>query len=151
MTGNKETQLPTRAVRTRASDKSEESNIDGTEWKPIYTNENVKREQLKDTVLMTVYEWVENGQRLDIQAIGIMSPAIRHYWHIFHQLKISNGVLIKQAYDNESSQLVYFQILALKSLQAEILKQAHDAPLGGHFGRKKNHKIKLKEDSIGLA
>lgn len=50
--------------------------------KPIYENENVKREQLKDPVLMTVYEWVENGQRLDIQAIGIMSPAIRHYWHI---------------------------------------------------------------------
>lgn len=111
----------------------------------------MKREQLKDPVLMTVYEWVENGQRLDIQAIGIMSPVIRHYWHIFHQLKISNGVLIKQSYDNESSQLVYFQILALKSLQAEILKQAHDAPLGGHFGQKKTHKIKLKEDSIGLA
>lgn len=33
-------------------------------------------------------------------------------------------------------------ILAPKSLQAEILKQAHDAPLGGHFGRKKKHKIK---------
>ena len=61
-------------------------------------------EQLKDSEIATVFRWVEKEKRPDIKYIAIMSPSVRHYWYIFHLLRLSKRVLIKQAFKNESTE-----------------------------------------------
>lgn len=126
----------TRAVRTRAQDQEEVQVQIGTEWKPCFTQEAIRREQLKDPDLQIVFRWLESEQRPDIKEICLMTQAARHYWHTYHQLQISNGVLVRRAYKHDSIES-FSQILAPKTLQKEALRQAHDAPMGGHFGRRK--------------
>lgn len=64
MTGmmiNEETQFRTRALQTRASNKSVEEHIDEMEWNPTFTNVDMKRE-LKDHLLTTMClggKWTE--------------------------------------------------------------------------------------------
>ena len=120
-----------RAVRTRQNN-AEVS--DGSKWRPIHTNDEIRREQLKDPDISIVYQWVQDEQRPDIRDICLMPPAVRHYWHISHLLKISNGVLIKTAHRYDA---IFHQILSPKTFRKEAMQQAHDAPLGGHLGRRK--------------
>ncbi|KAK3093372.1 hypothetical protein FSP39_014695 [Pinctada imbricata] len=126
----------TRAVKTRGMEEKDKNDPPLRTEQLHYTNDNIKAEQLKDKDIGIVYDWVKDGERPNISEITLQSQAFRHYWHIFRLLEISNGILVKRAYRCESIQ-TFSQIIAPKKFQREAMVHAHDAPMGGHLGRKK--------------
>ncbi|KAK3085975.1 hypothetical protein FSP39_011528 [Pinctada imbricata] len=126
----------TRAVKTRRMEEKDKNDPPLRTEQLHYTNDSIKAEQLKDKDIGIVYDWVKDGERPNISEITLQSQAVRHYWHIFRLLEISNGILVKRAYRCESIQ-TFSQIIAPKKFQREAMVHAHDAPMGGHLGRKK--------------
>jgi hypothetical protein len=125
----------TRAVKTRSMNNPVREQ-ETPECHLEYTNESLRREQMKDADIGTVYKWVKDGIRPPAGDVAMMSQATRHYWHLFRALRISNGILTKVAYKDDSPHC-FLQVIAPKKYQKEAMIQAHDAPLGGHLGRKK--------------
>jgi hypothetical protein len=135
----KNSQLSARAVRARADLLRENTKIESVQWKPAYTTDEIRKEQLKDPDVKLVYDWVQKGTRPNVGDIVMLPPILRHYWHIFHQLGVSNGILVMQTSKTDLDE-EHFQIITPKSIKKEALLQAHVAPLGGHCGRRKTQK-----------
>ena len=77
-----------------------------------------------------------SGNRPAHSDIILLSPAVRHCWHIFGSLDIHQGVLMKRAYD-KNIQSCFWQLVTPERLRKDVMSSSHDNLLGGHLGRKK--------------
>lgn len=91
---------------------------------PLTGEINVTELQKNDPDIKIVYQWVKQNHRISHAELSKLSPAIRHYWHIWNSLCIVDNVLCKKFYRRcESDE--HLQIIVPQSLRGTILKHMH--------------------------
>jgi hypothetical protein len=123
---------PERAVRSS----------DVSSWALPYSAKDLRKKQLADPDIGSVIHWLEAGKRPSSDEVRTLSPATRHYWLIWKNLVLRDGVLYKE-FQKQDETAEGLQLVVPRALHQEILKQVHDSLLGGHLGQKKTRE-KLK-------
>ncbi|MGG6496149.1 UNVERIFIED_CONTAM: hypothetical protein NY603_24855, partial [Bacteroidetes bacterium 56_B9] len=67
------------------------------------------------------------------QNIAPFSPVTKRYWALWDSLRLRNGVLYRQ-WESDDGKTSRWQLLLPRSRVAEVLKELHSSPTGGHFG-----------------
>ena len=112
-----------------------------TNWISGYTDDEMRELQKSDDDITDLLTWIQEGHKPDRQVLLGKGHATRHYWLLWDQLVIQNGVLYKRYYsrDNVSS----LQLVVPHSLYQEVLKNSHNSVTSGHLGvRKTQRKIR---------
>ena len=110
-----------------------------------YTADDLASKQRKDPDISFVYESLLKGsKRPSSSEVVTKSPAARHYWIIWNSLSLDNGLVVKECLQKNGLSK-YFQLLIPRCLKKEVLKEVHNAQMGGHFGcRKTYERVKQK-------
>ena len=110
-----------------------------------YTDENLASMQKEDPDISFLYESLLKGRKRPSSTdVVTKSPATRHYWVIWNSLSLDNGLIVKECVQKNGLSK-YFQLLIPRNLRKEVLKEVHDARMGGHFGcRKTYERVKQK-------
>ena len=111
-------------------------------WALPYSADELRKKQLDDPDIGPVLHWVEAGERPTSEEVQATSAATRHYWLHWNSLQIKNRQLYRVITTKDGTD-TQSQFILPRSLRDEILKQGHQALLGGHLGQKKTRgKIK---------
>lgn len=78
----------------------------------------------------------KEGVKPSWQEISSFSPETKYWWAIWDSLEIKEGLLCRR-WESTNGKHVSWLLVVPKSKIEEVLKECHDAPLGGHFGIKK--------------
>ena len=152
-----------RAVETRSKRKQGEALVNNSAGGPLggnddasvdlggkvilssFSGEEIASFQQKDPDISFVYENLLAGRtRPSNSEATTKSAAARHYWVIWNSLCIKKGLVFKECF-HKNGLCKYYQLLIPRSLKQEVLKEVHDAKMGGHFGcRKTYEKVKQK-------
>ena len=96
--------------------------------------DEIRAEQLKDPDIAPIMLQVEqNRSRPNWQMISAESENAKMLWAQYDRLQVQNGMLYRR-WENTESTVVTWQIIIPKVKQCELLKMAHDDPMGGHLG-----------------
>lgn len=87
--------------------------------------------ELQQNDIKIVYQWVKQNQRVSHAEVSKLSPAIRHYWHLWNSLCIVDNVLCKKFYPRCDKD-EHLQIIVPQSLRGTILEHMHDSLMSGH-------------------
>ena len=91
---------------------------------------NVAAEQMKDSNLRIVKQWLENG---DIPDETYTNFELRKYRKQFRRLICENSVIYRLFYD-DCGRVKHKQICVPSHLRAQILYEIHNSQTGGHLG-----------------
>ena len=110
-----------------------------------YTVEDLASKQREDPDISFVYESLLKGRkRPSSSEVVTKRPAARHYWVIWNSLSLDNGLVVKECLQKNGLSK-YFQLLIPRCLKKEVLKEVHNARMGGHFDcRKTYERVKQK-------
>lgn len=110
-----------------------------------FSDEEMASFQQKDPDISFVYENLLSGNKRPSNSEAVVkSSAARHYWVIWNSLCFTKGLVFKESFQKNGF-CKYYQLLVPRTLKQEVLKEAHDARMGGHFGcRKTYEKVKQK-------
>ena len=115
---------------------------DNISW--LRSKENIRDSQLKDLSIGPLLLAKENSLKPPEEDFLLASPASKHYWLLWDQLEVNNGVLYKRFCGKNTLQNVT-QLIVPQELKAEIMFQCHNSLLGGHLGCKKTKgKVHIK-------
>lgn len=89
--------------------------------------------QVQDPTIFLILQAKETGSRPHWQEIAPHDVYTKIYWSYWDALIVRNGVLHKK-WESPNLEKVVLQIVVPRSKIHYILKEAHDSPLGGHFG-----------------
>ena len=105
-------------------------------WLRVDTPEELTRKQMKDPNMTTLLRAKQNNERPEKVEMETESPEARHYWIIWDDIHLRDGVLYRQ-FQKSNQTGSYEQLLIPKEMRKEVLHQAHDSLLAGHLGVKK--------------
>lgn len=89
--------------------------------------------QKKDQIISLFFQKKCEGKRPLWQEISSLESSAKIYYNIWDSLEIKDNVLFRK-WISPNFKLEVFQIVVPQSKVCEILKEAHDSPIGGHFG-----------------
>ena len=121
------------AVKTRQQVLDENT---WTPWNGGYSLKELENLQRNDPDIGPLFLWKENDTRPSSKDIENMSPATRHYWHLWDSIDIRGGLLIKKFCRKDGIE-DYTQFIVPFKLRNEVLHNLHDSVLSGHLGKKK--------------
>jgi transposase InsO family protein len=114
---------------TASSDENEVS-TDLPNWTHQHSKEELRREQLEDSDIAKVINWLEN-RGPEPHELYLCSPAVKAMWLQRQQLHLVNGVMY---YTWEDPPLTRELVVIPHAMREEVLRFAHDAKLSGHMG-----------------
>ena len=95
--------------------------------------------QQKDPDLQPILKWMAaSPTRPGWREMAATSPVTKAYWTQWDTLQLKDGVLYRAWFNEKGDQQQLLPVLP-KALQEEALRQLHDNPAAGHFGRKKTY------------
>ena len=98
---------------------------------------NLSAAQREDPDLRPIIRWKETGlQRPVWKDVAATSPLTKAYWADWNALELDNGLLCRRWEEADSRHHRKLPIVPA-ALQEEVLRQLHDNPMSGHFGRAK--------------
>ncbi|CAK8694208.1 unnamed protein product [Clavelina lepadiformis] len=134
------------------TDSSYESSISAKEYQVClmdfseasgWSTENTIKAQQKDPVLKRLFQWMNQESRPSFKKVKNDSKALRHYWNIFSEIFLHNGMLYRRI--ENSVEEIYAQLLVPSTMKNDVLKSVHDLIHGGgHMGVKRTF-ARLKE------
>jgi transposase InsO family protein/predicted aspartyl protease len=98
-----------------------------------WTEAEMALAQEQDPEIRPVLDAVKKGQMPTKKERFTWPPAAKRYLRDFTRLKVRNGVLWRE-WVNGSGVVTSNQFITPRSMRAEVLQQAHDHRLAGHFG-----------------
>lgn len=99
-----------------------------------FSDEDLVRCQQKDSDIAFVYSNLMVGYKKPSSARAVTkSPAARHYWVIWNSLSMINGLVFKECLQKNGLSK-YYQLLVPRTLKNTVLKEVHDAKMGGTLG-----------------
>jgi hypothetical protein len=105
-------------------------------WDPKHPGEQLKESQCKDPDIYSILKAKQESCKPTSHEMLMRSPAARHYWILWDNLEVKDGVLFKRfAKGDQTGE--FSQLVVPYQMKSQILKQAHDSLLGGHMGCKK--------------
>lgn len=90
--------------------------------------------QREDPILREVREWLTNQRRPAREEIVSGSPELKAYWNMFSSLFLCNGKVCRHISQTPDE---HHQLLVPRNRVREIIQQAHESPVGGHFGKQR--------------
>ena len=116
--------------------------------KPLkaYSSKIILEEQLKDTDLMMVRDWLQGeGKPDENDDRSGYSSDLSHYWHLYEHLSFSEQGAICYKYFFSNSKKFRELLCVPSSLQEKIIETHHDTDHCGHFGPVKTlHRVREK-------
>ena len=110
-------------------------------WCWSLSSQELVHSQMKDPDIAPILLAKREGRRPSIDDMESKSPACRHYWIVWDNLILKEGVLCK-VYQKLNGTGNFDQLVLPRSLWKEVLSQMHSSALSGHFGvRKTKEKI----------
>ena len=124
-----------------------------TDWAWEESPSEVVQRQQNDPDIEPILSSKITGVKPSIEYMTTKSPASRHYWILWDDLFLSNGVLCRKFLKKNGIDS-YIQVIAPMEWHKDIVKQMHDSPMSGHLGVKKTKEkllqryywFKLKQD-----
>jgi len=89
---------------------------------------NWAAEQVKDTDLMAMRTWVQQGNKPAWEEVNLTSPGLKSMWREFDRYYLHDDILVRKFF---TPQAHYFQIAIPKHKASEIVEVAHSQ---GHWG-----------------
>ena len=129
------------------------SSLTPTDWAWEESPSEVVQRQQNDPDIEPILSSKITGVKPSIEYMTTKSPASRHYWILWDDLFLSNGVLCRKFLKKNGIDS-YVQVIAPMEWHKDIVKQMHDSPMSGHLGVKKTKEkllqryywFKLKQD-----
>lgn len=112
-------------------------------WSSGYSLNDLHGMQRSDPDIRQVVEWVETGERPQVNEINAVGPAARHYLQCWDALVLKNGILLRK-FEKKDGSGSYLQLVTPRCLQKDVLYQMHNSVLAGHLGRKKTREKLLQ-------
>ncbi|XP_053401636.1 uncharacterized protein LOC123522917 [Mercenaria mercenaria] len=112
---------------------------ESTDWTMVgagKTTAELRARQLEDSDIKPVLEAKEEGKKPAKERTDTMSPCCRHYLLLWDQLKVADGVLLKEFIKRDRSG-TYGQVIVPEKVKREILQSMHGGLLAGLMGTKK--------------
>lgn len=120
----------------------------GSFYKPLkaYNSTIILEEQLKDTDLMMVRDWLQGEGKPDAnEDRSGYSYDLSHYWHLFEHLCFSEQGAICYKYFFSGSKKFRELLCVPSTLHEKIVEMHHDTDHCGHFGPVKTlHRVREK-------
>ena len=92
-----------------------------------------REQQLNDQAIAVILQGKEVGRRPSLQEISLLEVSAKIYWTLWDALIIKNGVLYRK-WIAPNLKTEVLQIVVPRNRINQILEEAHDSPVGGHFG-----------------
>jgi hypothetical protein len=105
-------------------------------WLWVCTDLEMADKQANDPDIGPIYKAKQIGCKPSPQEMEVKSPASRHYWLLWDNLILKNGVLLK-CLNCQSTDGGNHQLMVPVSLQHELIGQMHCSLTAGHLGIKK--------------
>lgn len=136
-----------RAIQEETSETAKESLTEAE------TSQDIANRQREDPDIQPIYEAKANGTRPESRAMETESQTTRHYWILWEDLVLVNGVLCRQFSSRNGIENLQ-QMIVPDSLKMQVMKLMHDNIMSGHMGVKKTKEktakrfywFKMKED-----
>lgn len=96
-----------------------------------FPEEDFKREQQRDPVLLEVISWTVKGQKPPYWRMKKRTLVEKAFWQEFHRLTFHNGVLCRKVF-NPSTTSVLHQLIVPHALKDTVLQMLHGNPVTGH-------------------
>ncbi|GFX23991.1 retrovirus-related Pol polyprotein from transposon 412 [Trichonephila clavipes] len=108
-----------------------------------WSDEKVREGQMEDPDIKPLIEFMESSSnKPSWQDISAYSPTTKQYWALWNSLYLRNGVLYRK-FESEDGKTFRWQLVLPRSRIAEVLKELHGSPTGGHFGVMKTlHRVR---------
>ncbi|XP_053376551.1 uncharacterized protein K02A2.6-like [Mercenaria mercenaria] len=100
------------------------------------TTAEQRARQLEDSDIKPVLEAKEEGKKPVKERTNTMSRYSRHYLLLWDQLKVADGVLVKEFVKRDGLG-TYGLVIVPEKVKGEILQSMHGGLLAGHMGTKK--------------
>ena len=107
---------------------------------PCYTYKEIEDLQRQDAELMHLHDWIDQKVTPSREDVASLSPAVRKYWLTAENLVRRNGVIYRKSWISFERKEYKLQMLVPKCLKMKIIRDHHDALVGGHFGVNKTSK-----------
>ena len=105
------------------------------------TAKEVSMNQMYDSDVSKVLQWVERGVRPFGREVCTSSPATRHYWNCWKSLIVKDGILFKLAIGEDGSDEFCQCVLPIEMVD-DLLYQMHISNPTSHLSKKKT-KMKI--------
>ena len=99
-------------------------------------NKDMREAQMNDPNIGQILMAKEIDVRPSKESVEITAPELRHYWILWDDLSVEDGVLSK-IFKKEDGTGVYRQIIVPLSRRNSVMHQLHDTLLSGHMGARK--------------
>ncbi len=125
------------------------------DWLHINSPEAVAEKQKLDVDIAPIFVAIENNRKPTSEEMVTKSPTTRHYWVLWDNLRLCDGVLFKY-FEKNNGTGEFYQLVVPREMKQDILQQMHDSVLSGHLGTKKTkakilqgyYWYNLKEDVV---
>ena len=118
---------------------SGENQPGATNWVGGYSRKDMSEMQEADSCVGKIIVWLkESKQRPDRDQVAVESPAVRHLWLQWEQLKLIDGILHK-SWESTKKGVRCFQLVVPEVMQCDILEHVHNATMSGHLRLKKTY------------
>lgn len=99
-------------------------------WDPKFASEQIRQNQAKDPDINPVLKAKLEGCKPSSHEMLMQSPAARHYWILWDNLDLKDGVLFKRfVKSNQTGE--FNQPVVPFQMRLQMLTQVHDSLLGG--------------------
>ena len=105
-------------------------------WLWLHSAEDVRASQRDDPTIAPILQAMLNSSKPSGDEMEATSPATRHYWLLWENLRLVNGVLCK-AFAKRNGTGEYLQLIAPTGLRHDIIHHMHSALISGHVGVKR--------------
>ena len=105
-------------------------------WCSQYTPTEMMKMQHEDNDIGVITSAAASGQKPDSLEMTTQSPEARHYWIIWDQLLLQDGVLYRRVKNNVLA-TEHLQLIAPKCIRADVVNQCHNPVTAGHQGVKR--------------
>lgn len=113
--------------------RSAKSKVEPSRWLWLNSAVEVAAKQREDSSLEPILEALLSNKKPSSAEMEAASPASRHYWLLWENLRVVDGVLCK-SFSKKNGTGEYLQLIAPTSLRHEIIFQMHCTIISGHLG-----------------
>ena len=105
-------------------------------WCSQYTSEQMATMQDVDSDIGIIARAINSGKKPESADMTNQSPETRHYWVIWDQLLLKDGVLFRRRKDDLPAPET-LQLITPKVIREAVVRQSHNPVTAGHQGVKK--------------
>ena len=100
-----------------------EASIEAIQLSPTLTNDEIRKEQLRDGDIKPILQWKEESDiRPQWKEVSHYSSSVKTYWINWNLLEIKDGILVRRWESNDGKD-VNWKIVLPKPLRPKILEE----------------------------